>query len=64
MNGSPRHARPRLVSDGVVSFPGTRHEIVDVQVVIECACGDLLHGDTEQHAIADFQLHVDEQEVD
>jgi hypothetical protein len=53
-----------LVSDGVVSFPGTRHEIVDVQVVIECACGDLLHGDTEQHAIADFQLHVDEQEVD
>jgi hypothetical protein len=50
---APRHA---------ARYGATVHEIVGIQIVIECACGDLLHGDTEQHAIVDFETHVNEQE--
>ena len=31
------------------------HAIVGVDVVIECACGDMFHGDTESGAITDWE---------
>ena len=37
------------------------HRIVAVTVLLECACGDLFEGDTENQAMRDYEIHASDE---
>jgi hypothetical protein len=36
------------------------HDVIGMDVVIECRCGDMFHGDTIEHAVVDWETHLSE----
>jgi hypothetical protein len=42
-------------------FGGGEHYVSALEVIVECRCGAVFSGDTEDQAMRDYEIHVDDE---
>jgi hypothetical protein len=47
--------------DRVTFLFRAEHYVSAVEVIVECRCGAVFSGDTEEQAMRDYEIHVDDE---